>query len=121
MTMPGPRPASASACARADAGAPGSLPWGIVRSREPCSTFRMDSCDGFIGTFSGVRFWPLLPNPDDIVICRHCPRAGAPVPVWRPRLEVLQRRRALRPRQPIMSARARPLGPATRRQRSLLG
>jgi hypothetical protein len=27
----------------------------------------MDS-DGFIGTFSGLRFWPLFPNPDDIVI-----------------------------------------------------
>jgi hypothetical protein len=66
--MPGRRPASASACARADAGAPGSLPWGIVRSREPCSTFRMDSCDGFIGTFSGIRFWPLRPNRDDILI-----------------------------------------------------
>ena len=28
----------------------------------------MDSFDGFIGTFSGLRFWPLLPNPDDILI-----------------------------------------------------
>src|ERR1039457_6405429 len=24
--------------------------------------------DGFIGTFSGLRFWPLAPNPDDILI-----------------------------------------------------
>ena len=40
----------------------------IVRTREPCSTFHMDSCDGFIGTFSGLRFWPLLPNPADILI-----------------------------------------------------
>ena len=40
----------------------------IVRTREPCSTFHMDSCDGFIGTFSGIRFWPLLPNPDDILL-----------------------------------------------------
>ena len=28
----------------------------------------MDSRDGSITTFSGVRFWPLLPNPDDILI-----------------------------------------------------
>src|ERR1035441_1852321 len=40
----------------------------IVRSHEPCSTDRMDSLDGFIGTYSGIRFWPLLPNPDDILI-----------------------------------------------------
>jgi hypothetical protein len=28
----------------------------------------MDSLDGFIGTFSGIRFWPLVPNPADILI-----------------------------------------------------
>jgi hypothetical protein len=28
----------------------------------------MNSLDGYIGTFSGIHFWPLLPNPDDIVI-----------------------------------------------------
>jgi hypothetical protein len=28
----------------------------------------MDSCDGFIGTFSGVRFWPLAPDPAKILI-----------------------------------------------------
>src|ERR1019366_10480236 len=58
----------ASAGAQADAGArPGPLQ-GIVRSREPCSTYRMDSLDGFIGTFSGLRFWPLGPNPAKILI-----------------------------------------------------
>ena len=58
----------ASAGAQADAGArPGPLQ-GIVRSREPCSTYRMDSLDGFIGTFSGLRFWPLDPNPEKILI-----------------------------------------------------
>ena len=44
------------------------LPQGIVRTREPCSTFHMDSFDGFIGTFSGLRFWPLDPNPEKILI-----------------------------------------------------
>ena len=28
----------------------------------------MDSFDGFIGTFSGLRFWPLDPNPEKILI-----------------------------------------------------
>jgi hypothetical protein len=28
----------------------------------------MDCCDGFIGTFSGLRFWPLDPNPEKILI-----------------------------------------------------
>jgi hypothetical protein len=41
---------------------------GIVWTREPCSTFHVDSLDGFIGTFSGIRFWPLLPNPGDILV-----------------------------------------------------
>src|ERR1022692_4949240 len=40
----------------------------IVRTHEPCSTFYMDSLDGFIGTFSGLRFWPLDPNPEKILI-----------------------------------------------------
>ena len=37
-------------------------------SREPCSTGRMDCCDGFIGTFSGLRFWPLDPDPAKILV-----------------------------------------------------
>ena len=62
---------------------------GILRSQRPCSRpcwstpgfprelcgatsrvplFSMDSLDGFIDTFSGLRFWPLLPNPDDILV-----------------------------------------------------
>jgi hypothetical protein len=41
---------------------------GIVPSHEPCSTFHMDSLDGFIGTFSGLRFWPLDPNPEKILV-----------------------------------------------------
>src|ERR1035441_7448066 len=45
-----------------------ALPQGIVRTREPCSTFFMDGLDGFIGTFSGLRFWPLDPDPDKILI-----------------------------------------------------
>jgi hypothetical protein len=28
----------------------------------------MDGLDGFIGTFSGLRFWPLAPNPEKILI-----------------------------------------------------
>src|ERR1035441_8982389 len=44
------------------------FPRGIVPTREPCSTFRMDSLDSFVDTFSGLRFWPLDPNPDDILI-----------------------------------------------------
>ena len=28
----------------------------------------MDRLDGFIGTFSGLRFWPLDPNPAKILI-----------------------------------------------------
>lgn len=28
----------------------------------------MESLDGYIGTFSGLRFWPLLPNPDAILL-----------------------------------------------------
>ena len=28
----------------------------------------MNSLDGFIGTFSGLRFWPLDPNPEKILI-----------------------------------------------------
>ena len=28
----------------------------------------MDRLDGFIGTFSGLRFWPLNPNPEKILI-----------------------------------------------------
>ena len=28
----------------------------------------MESLDGFIGTFSGLRFWPLDPNPEKILI-----------------------------------------------------
>jgi hypothetical protein len=28
----------------------------------------MDSLDGFIGTFSGLRFWPLAPDPAKILI-----------------------------------------------------
>jgi uncharacterized protein len=28
----------------------------------------MDSLDGFIATFSGLRFWPLAPNPEKIVV-----------------------------------------------------
>jgi hypothetical protein len=35
-------------------------------SRVPLSI--MDSLDGFIGTFSGLRFWPLDPNPTKILI-----------------------------------------------------
>src|ERR1035437_5720974 len=34
--------------------------------RVPLSS--MDCCDGFIGTFSGLRFWPLDPNPEKILI-----------------------------------------------------
>ena len=45
-----------------------TLPQGIVRTREPCSTFPMDSLDGFIGTFSGLRFWPLDPNLEKILV-----------------------------------------------------
>ena len=44
------------------------FPKGIVRIREPCFTYCMDSLDGFIGTFSGLRFWPLDPNPEKILI-----------------------------------------------------
>ena len=39
-----------------------------MRSHEPCSTFHMDGLDGFIGTFSGLRFWPLDPDPAKILI-----------------------------------------------------
>jgi hypothetical protein len=39
-----------------------------VPSCEPCSTDRMDSLHGFIGTFSGLRFWPLDPKPEKILI-----------------------------------------------------
>ena len=39
-----------------------------MRTSEPCSTFHVDSLDGFIGTFSGLRFWPLDPNPEKILI-----------------------------------------------------
>jgi hypothetical protein len=28
----------------------------------------MDSLDGFIGTFSGLRFWPFDPNPEKILV-----------------------------------------------------
>ena len=28
----------------------------------------MDSLDGFIGTFSGLRFWPLAPNLEKILV-----------------------------------------------------
>jgi hypothetical protein len=35
-------------------------------SRVPLAI--MDSLDGFIGTFSGLRFWPLDPNPEKILI-----------------------------------------------------
>src|ERR1017187_3148745 len=45
-----------------------ALPQAIVRTREPCSTDRMDSRDGFISLFSGMRFWPLDPNPEKILI-----------------------------------------------------
>src|ERR1035437_4738778 len=48
-------------------GQPGTWPE-IVRTREPCSTFLMDGLDGFIGTFSGLRFWPLDPNPEKILV-----------------------------------------------------
>src|ERR1017187_3689810 len=41
---------------------------GIVRTHEACSTYCMDGLDGFIGTFSGLRFWPLDPNPEQILI-----------------------------------------------------
>ena len=30
--------------------------------------FRSVNSDGFIGTFSGLRFWPLNPNPEKILI-----------------------------------------------------
>jgi hypothetical protein len=40
----------------------------LLRTREPCFTYRMDSLDGFIGTFSDLRFWPLDPNPEKILI-----------------------------------------------------
>ena len=39
-----------------------------MRTREPCFTCHMDRLDGFIGTFSGLRFWPLDPNPEKILI-----------------------------------------------------
>ena len=35
-------------------------------SRVPLSS--MDRLDGFIGTFSGLRFWPLDPDPAKILI-----------------------------------------------------
>ena len=41
---------------------------GIVRTSEPCFTLGVDRLDGFIGTFSGLRFWPLDPNPAKILI-----------------------------------------------------
>ena len=37
-------------------------------SHEPCFTLGVDRLDGFIGTFSGLRFWPLDPNPEKILI-----------------------------------------------------
>ena len=49
-------------------GQPSTWPRELCRTREPCSTCRMDSFDGFIGTFSGLRFWPLDPNPEKILI-----------------------------------------------------
>ena len=39
-----------------------------MRSHEPCSTLGVDSLDAFIGTFSGLRFLPLDPNPAKILI-----------------------------------------------------
>jgi hypothetical protein len=35
---------------------------------KACSTFRVDSSDGCIDTFSGLRFWPLDPDPAKILI-----------------------------------------------------
>src|ERR1019366_3711480 len=43
-------------------------PGELCRPASRVPLFSMDSRDGFIGTFSGLRFWPLLPNPDDILI-----------------------------------------------------
>jgi hypothetical protein len=45
-----------------------ALPQAIVRTREACFTYGMDGLDGFIGTFSGLRFWPLDPDPAKILI-----------------------------------------------------
>jgi hypothetical protein len=45
-----------------------ALPQAIVRTREACSTYGMDGLDGFIGTFSGLRFWPLDLNPEKILV-----------------------------------------------------
>src|ERR1035438_6318404 len=45
-----------------------SRPGELCRAMSRVPLFIMDSLDGFIGTFSGLRFWPLLPNPADILI-----------------------------------------------------
>jgi hypothetical protein len=88
-------------------------------SRVPLSS--MESLEGYIGTLFGLRFWPLLPNPDAILLediaheLAHQGRfgghaskfysvAGHSVDISR-----------------LWFARACPLGPAARRQRGLPG
>jgi hypothetical protein len=56
---------SGGSCARRD-----NSNWGeLCPTYFNCFAGCMGS-DGSITTFSGVRFWPLLPNPDDILILR---------------------------------------------------
>src|ERR1039457_3159364 len=98
-----------------------ALPQGIVRTREPCSTYRMDCLDGFIGTFSGPAVLAARPKPREDPGRGHCPRAGASMSIWGPRIDFLLGRRALRPRQQALSGRGRALGPAARCERSLPG
>ena len=40
----------------------------LCRPHKACSTFQVDQPDSFIGTFSGLRFWPLDPDPAKILI-----------------------------------------------------